>query len=1192
MVLFKSAENTGAHVKESMSVPAPPSKPSPRVRVVLSTTALLSFMSVSKATALAFAELGIAAFFSVGIVRSLVGESAPWFVLIACIMGAFVRMIDIEGWAFFIPGGLIGRAGRAYGSRAAGIAAATVLTERLLLVAIACVLCGQYAVSFGAAWIAKWSVTARLTVQELVVLGAIILIGLLWSRYRIGILIPSPTVAKSAWFGIGGLITLIVLAAITSFRQESSVIATLRGTLEINESLSAAGQVLNVLTGLALVLPVVGSGDALARAAHEFAPPRLRALRRTTFLVVALTFLITALSAFAFVALVPPPEGVIWASTPLSGLTQHLLLPAWAIGVMVVLVLVATLLILLTAAHAGFEDTEQLLTRLSTERILAGHEGEKSAASRRPTSAINLAAAATILVTFVSGAQVAWLSRAYGISIAITVLLKLAIILRLRRSHHEPSAYIAPLNVWFRRRAFPIGPLVVGLVVALSALAMLVRGDIPSYAGLGLIGGLGIVMATGRGAAPRIAEEEQPFELSTAPDISLGQVQVRPDNVIVCVRHPHSLAHVVGALQEAGDRDVVIVTVRILGIDADEETGGGLTSTREERNLFSRVAVVTEQYVKPVRFLIVPAHDVVDGIIAVAVRLHSSEVHVGESSSLSAHDQGRLLGEAWERAEKPKDQHLRLVVHRDSGRTDSYHVGAHVPSLTPNDLDLIHRVWLDVVKSVGPHVHHHDVVRAALTQMEQQLSGSNRDEALAVIQNVARPADELAAAAHARDYSRLRDLLRNRHSSDLAAALTELDIEDQVIVFRILPRKDSGAVFAYLSHEQQEALLKAMAREDVALLLNSMAPDDRTMFLEELPASVTRQLLSLLTPAERSVALTLLGYPADSIGRLMTPHYISVHEDWTVKEVLDYIRTHGQDSETLNVVYVTDDQGSLVDDIRIREFLLTSLDSKVTDLMDRRFVALKASDNQNAAVAVFRQYDRTALPVTDTAGVLIGIVTIDDVLDVAEAAATKEIQRIGGSEAFDEPYMKIGFGSLIRKRAGWLTALFLGEMLTATAMGVFEAEISRAVVLALFVPLIISSGGNSGSQASTLVIRALALGEVTIGDWWRVVRREVLAGLTLGGILGAIGFLRISIWSAFSDIYGQHWLLVALTVGLALIGIVLWGTVVGSILPFVLRRLGFDPATSSAPFVATLVDVTGLVIYFTVAMVVLRGTLL
>jgi magnesium transporter len=260
--------------------------------------------------------------------------------------------------------------------------------------------------------------------------------------------------------------------------------------------------------------------------------------------------------------------------------------------------------------------------------------------------------------------------------------------------------------------------------------------------------------------------------------------------------------------------------------------------------------------------------------------------------------------------------------------------------------------------------------------------------------------------------------------------------------------------------------------------------------------------------------------------------------------------------------------------------------------MDRRYVTLKATDTQQSAVEVFRREDRTALPVTDTAGVLIGIVTVDDVLDVAEETATRAFQMFGGSEALDEPYLQISTARMVRKRAGWLVFLFLGEMLTATAMGFFEKEIARAVVLALFVPLIISSGGNSGSQASTLVIRALAVGELRLADLWRVIRREVLAGLALGGILGVIGFLRISIWSAFSNIYGPHWALVATTVAFALIGVVLWGSLVGSILPFLLRRLGFDPATSSAPFVATLVDVTGLVIYFSVGFIVLRGTLL
>jgi len=447
-------------------------------------------------------------------------------------------------------------------------------------------------------------------------------------------------------------------------------------------------------------------------------------------------------------------------------------------------------------------------------------------------------------------------------------------------------------------------------------------------------------------------------------------------------------------------------------------------------------------------------------------------------------------------------------------------------------------------------------------------------------------------ALHARDFIRLRDALKNWQPPDVADLINVLPIEDQPVVFRILPRKLAAETFGYLTPAQQEKLLKAMAHDEVTALLNNMPDDDRTLLLEEMPAAATKQMLELLTPEERAGAVKLLGYPESSIGRLMTPHYIAVREGWTIQYVLDYVREHGQDSETLSMIYVVDDQGVLIDDIRIRTFLLAPLTAKVADLMDYRYVALKAADSQESAVHVFKDQDLKALPVTDTTGVLIGIVTIDDVLDVAEAQATKEIQKIGGSEAFEEPYMQIGFWRMVKKRGGWLVILFLGEMLTATAMGFFEREIERAVVLALFVPLVISSGGNSGSQASTLVIRALALREVRLRDWWRVMRREVLSGLALGSILGTIGFLRISVWSAFSNIYGPHWLLVALTVGFALIGIVLWGTLSGSMLPFLLRRLGFDPAASSAPFVATLVDVTGLVIYFSVAALLLRGTLL
>lgn len=451
---------------------------------------------------------------------------------------------------------------------------------------------------------------------------------------------------------------------------------------------------------------------------------------------------------------------------------------------------------------------------------------------------------------------------------------------------------------------------------------------------------------------------------------------------------------------------------------------------------------------------------------------------------------------------------------------------------------------------------------------------------------------EINRLIQANDLIRLRDTLAGFRPPEIAEALEELRPERQVIAFRVLRRDTGAAVFEYLPSSAQVALVRTMGQEDVAALLNHMAPDDRTLLFGELPANVTRSLLSLLTSEERAEAVTLLGYAPGTIGRLMTPHYIAVHEDWSVRQVMDFVREHGQDSETLNVIYVVDDGGRLIDDIRMREFLVAPLTKRVADLMDRRYVTLKATDEEEAAVAVFKREDRTALPVTDTTGNLIGIVTVDDVLDIAEEAATREMQRVGGSEALDEPYMTIALGRMVKKRAGWLVVLFLGEMLTATAMGFFEKEIARAVVLALFVPLIISSGGNSGSQASTLVIGAMALGELRLADWWRVVRREALSGAMLGSILGTIGFIRITLWSMFSDIYGPHWFLVAVTVALSLVAIVLWGTLVGSILPLVLRRLRFDPATSSAPFVATLVDVTGLVIYFTVGLVVLKGTLL
>ncbi len=443
-----------------------------------------------------------------------------------------------------------------------------------------------------------------------------------------------------------------------------------------------------------------------------------------------------------------------------------------------------------------------------------------------------------------------------------------------------------------------------------------------------------------------------------------------------------------------------------------------------------------------------------------------------------------------------------------------------------------------------------------------------------------------------RDFASLKEIILEWTAPEIAEVIGDVELEDRAIIFRLLPQDISTSVFEYLELESQEQLLRSLGQTEVEAIINDMAADDRTTLFEDLPGPITKQLITLLSPQERLTALKLLGYPESSIGRLMTPEYIAVHEDWTVQQVLDFIRKNGDDQENLQLVYVIDYRGRLIDDIKINRFLITSLEGKVEDLMDSTFVSLHANDDQETAIEVFRKYDREALPVVDNEGHLLGVVTVDDVLDVVEEEATEDIQKIGGTSALDEPYMDTPFFQLIKKRAGWLVVLFLGEMLTTTAMAFFEDELARAIVLATFIPLIISSGGNSGSQASTLVIRAMALGEITIKDWWRVMRREVLSGLTLGLILGLIGFLRIELWSTFSPFYGEHATLIGATVGVTLVGIVLWGTFAGSMLPLVLRRLGLDPATSSAPFVATLVDVTGLILYFGAASVILSGTLL
>ena len=437
-----------------------------------------------------------------------------------------------------------------------------------------------------------------------------------------------------------------------------------------------------------------------------------------------------------------------------------------------------------------------------------------------------------------------------------------------------------------------------------------------------------------------------------------------------------------------------------------------------------------------------------------------------------------------------------------------------------------------------------------------------------------------------------RQFLDHQNISDVADLINEFPEQEGYIISHMSIHR-AASVFKILDLSAQKHIIRELPPYKTAELLNVLSPDDRTDFLEELPSNAVRELIKLLDPEERKTTLSLLGYPEDSIGRLMTPDYVYVYPQNSVEEVFATIRKHGKDSETINVIYVINEKGELLDDIRIRDFILSQPNKRVADLMDSRVTSLNAYDDQEKASEIFKKENRVALPVVSQSNKLLGIVTIDDMLWVAEEEFSEDMQKMGGTEALEQPYLEIPLFKLFQKRIVWLVVLFLGEMLTATAMGYFQDEIAKAVVLALFVPLIISSGGNSGSQASTLIIQAMAVGEITIKDWWRVLRREILSGLLLGTALGLIGFLRVILWSQiFPDVYGIHYIEIGFVVGISLIGVVLWGTLSGSMLPIFLKRLGADPAVSSAPFVATLVDVTGLVIYFFTAFLFLKGLLL
>src|SRR5713101_5369010 len=439
------------------------------------------------------------------------------------------------------------------------------------------------------------------------------------------------------------------------------------------------------------------------------------------------------------------------------------------------------------------------------------------------------------------------------------------------------------------------------------------------------------------------------------------------------------------------------------------------------------------------------------------------------------------------------------------------------------------------------------------------------------------------------------EMVSDLDAADLAEVINQLTLAEAATVVSMLPLRRAIEICNQPTMRRRAAILEQLEPPRVAEILAGLSADERTDIVQKMGLHERHRVVPKLSAEMRAELEGLLQYPPHSAGGIMTTEFVRLDPKMTVGEALKRIRSVARERESIYACYVMEPgTGHLLGAVSLRDLVMAELDAPITEVMRKKPVTVNVLDDQEEVAKKIGKYNLLAVPVLEQDGSVVGFVTVDDVIDVLVEEQTEDILRMAAVEpgALDKPYMQVALPLMIRKRAGWLVILFLGEMLTATAMGFFEKEIERAVVLALFVPLIISSGGNSGSQASTLVIRALALSEVNLRDWWRVMRREVFSGLGLGLILGAIGFLRITIWSGFSKIYGPHWLLVALTVGLALIGIVLWGTLAGSMLPFILRRLGFDPATSSAPFVATLVDVTGLVIYFSVAMAILKGTLL
>ncbi|HKB13556.1 MAG TPA: hypothetical protein VKD69_22975, partial [Vicinamibacterales bacterium] len=679
--------------------------------MVIGTAPLASLFSAEQGLTILLLGSAAVGLFAAGVGDQTWGAAGPWFLLAAVLLGWAVRAVDLENAALFIPGGLYGAAKRAFGAPAARAAASVILADSLLFSALSASAAGRAIVAVGTlAQAAAPDSFQRVSLADVTIAIAAGMIGVVWLRLRQGRELPARLVHRTVTAVASG--TLVIIAA--------HAIALLRGggvppSAVAFPGLSTGGALVGVLVAIGGCLFVVSSGDAVSHASADFPPPKVRNLRRAMWFVNGYSLIVVAGAGFVFTLIVPASDQLRWHEAPLAALPMFDGLPRWLGALTAMAIAAASVLLLGLAIHRAAIDAHKLLLRLAEDRVLLRAMRELHPRFGTPARLIDLGVVAQMTVVLASGGHLAWIARAYAIAVACGLVVKVAALVRLRTRRPEPRAYRVGLNLRVGGRERPAGLIGVGVLVGVPALLLAATGDLPALGGAALI----VVIMTALTISERMARAAAEAaaavadaELVTMPAIGVDQMHARPGNVLVPVRKPGALAHLATALQNAGDRDVVVLCVRLAGVDASDDVVGSMAPTDQERRVLTDAAMLAERSGRAVRLLIVPAVNVFDSIAATVARLGSSEVYVGESETLTGADQARLLGEAWERIPLPKPLGVRLVVRHGSGRTAEYHLGVHAPALTADDLQVIHDLWLQMVKTVGPHVHHHDVVRA------------------------------------------------------------------------------------------------------------------------------------------------------------------------------------------------------------------------------------------------------------------------------------------------------------------------------------------------------------------------------------------------------------------------------------------------------------------------------------------------